>query len=699
MSRFSLIEAEFGGENPGYQHMQFRASKIQEDDDDDEWDDAPTANIVTRSMGGPAAPEPAKPKRKERQFTDGFCLCVFILYMIALAYVFYIAYTEGEYKKLTHGYDWNGFICGLDENVSEQPYTYWCAKEEPDPTDPGKAMIFSLMDPICVSTCPNSTEHMHLCPGPAMVSGVMQFELADGTLLNTRNISRTLQNVSDIKTDVALLNFCLPTSAPHLMDKIFGSGAFKSGFTTAALFLDAIRKSSGFLVGFGVMAILLGYAYLFVLRVLIKPIIYATFSIVDLTLFLGMIYFLLLWKDDWSVLGLQKIAADNDIVKPVFGETNAPALEMWFFIGTGILWIIFSIYFAIANTAIKRTSDAIATSFDALSRMPGLLSGPVWQIIAQMFCFVIMVIGMFFVMSLGEVKTSNSYVDALTNEKSVVSVQGLYRELEFTNIEWVYLFIWGFGFLWTFEMCKAWNQFATAHAIVTLQFSNQAACSPLAKGYWRGFRYHFGTIAFGAFIMGIVDLCSFMVEFISRQMKTPDGKVNKTVKAAKCACQCCLACMKAILSVTNQLVYADCVIHGHNYLKAAKAVMATYITDGVTMATLVGTTKLVKSAGIFLISVGGTLISYWILKNHSYWNDEIPYGVGMGNAGIMDFTTNYSSPYAATILGGTAASAFICISVAQSFMTTFDMVTDTLAYCSIQMDKMAGPEGYAKLNA
>lgn len=679
----SLIEAEFIGQGQG----RFRPASVQDDNDiyDEEFEDEAASMQVNRD------PRTSGPKIKRRTFTDGVCLMTFALYMLVLAWILKFARDNGDIEKLTHGYDWKGQICGFTEDVIEKPYIYWCAKKDAvNPTDPtGPKIPWQLSDPICVSECPNGTA-TSFCPGQVVISAPITSTNSEGVQVTSRTVTRTEEWLPDIASKEAMYYYCLPENTPAVLEEIFGNGAMKNGFKTATLFLDAIDDGKWFLVLFGFMAILLGYAYLFILRTIIEPIIYATFALTDLSLLLLAGYFYVIHNPDFP--GLGKFVKSNDFVTPVFGEANSKTISLYASIVSFILFVVFSIYFALANRAIQRTAKAVAGSFEALARMPTLLLGPVVQIFAQMFCFVCMITGLFVVLSLGEVKTHDSYVSALSG--STEHVEGVYRELTFTNSEWVMLWIWGFGFLWTFEMCKAWNQFAISHAIVMLECLNVTPSLPLLRGYFRGAQYHLGTIAFGAFIMGIVDLFSFLIEVLSKQMRTENGKLNKVAEGAKCICRCCCACVKAILSVTNQLVYADCVIYGHSYLKAAKNVMGTYLSDGITMATVMGTTKLVKTAGIFVISVGGTLLSYTVMKVYNgAFNESMG---GIESPGITDFASNYSSPYAASVLGVTAASMFISISVAQSFMTTFDMITDTIAYCDIRMDKMKG-SGYALL--
>ena len=38
------------------------------------------------------------------------------------------AHTNGDLRRLSHGFDYQGRLCGVDESVSGLPYLYYCSE-------------------------------------------------------------------------------------------------------------------------------------------------------------------------------------------------------------------------------------------------------------------------------------------------------------------------------------------------------------------------------------------------------------------------------------------------------------------------------------------------------------------------------------------------------------------------------------------
>lgn len=693
----SLVEAEMRSSGQATGQAVLMGSRLAPDEEYDEFEDEPPVAMTRDALGGGKKMASAATKVKKRRVTDSFCMFILILYAIVMLAILHHGYSAGNPEKLFRGYNYKGQTCGVETEVQEKDFTFWCAKKDFTGKD-GKKVPWKLLDPICVEKCPDGSGE-NLCPGELELSGWSQTDGTEaGSKIDTQTITREMSIVKDYETKPAFTYYCLPKghNMENLVDGIFGSGTLNNGFKSAMFFIEAVDEAKWFLAGFVVMAIALGYGYLFLMASFIRIIILSTFAVVDLSLFILGLYGTLI------ATGADKggIVAKNDFLTPVFGEEGGKKAAI---ILGGVCWILFllfSIYWCLAVTAIDRTVKAVQDTFQIVKLMPTILMAPAFSIVFQLSTFFFFAGGSVAILSLGKVKTSNYLAEMLLDPEAQSTVQGVYREFEFTSAQWVMIFVWGFGCMWFFEMCKAWNQFAVANAVVELKITNTSSCTPVSKGYWKGARYHLGTIAFGAFIMGLVDMCSFIVELMLKQMKDKDGKLNKTIKAMECICACFFKCLKEIVSCTNQLVYADCVMQGHSFLQATKNVMLSYLSNPVTMATVMGTTKYLKMAGTVLITVTGTLIAYVLTKTFhaGFQFDEKASLEGVEDPGILDFAKGASSsPYAATVLGVTASGFVISVSVAQSFMTTFDMLTDTVNYCNIQMeDAKKSQGGYQK---
>jgi len=119
--------------------------------------DAESAPLVTDKPRQPAdstADAVAGKGMHNTACTDVFCLLIFIAYMVGVGYVMHIAMQDGDPRRLTHGFNWEGKLCGVDADVADKPLLFWCGGE--GPRLDGFPSTLNFEDPICVQSCPTS---------------------------------------------------------------------------------------------------------------------------------------------------------------------------------------------------------------------------------------------------------------------------------------------------------------------------------------------------------------------------------------------------------------------------------------------------------------------------------------------------------------------------------------------------------------
>lgn len=76
----------------------------------------------------------------------------------------------------------------------------------------------------------------------------------------------------------------------------------------------------------------------------------------------------------------------------------------------------------------------------------------------------------------------------------------------------------------------------------------------MVKGFGYLIRYHLGTVAFGALVIGIVRLVRALIAFIQKHLKQYD---NAFVNAILWCCQCCLWCFECALKFLTRNAYIE----------------------------------------------------------------------------------------------------------------------------------------------
>ena len=92
----------------------------------------------------------------------------------------------------------------------------------------------------------------------------------------------------------------------------------------------------------------------------------------------------------------------------------------------------------------------------------------------------------------------------------------------------LYYFI--FATLWCNALIQAIGIFVIASSCCMWYYShgaNDELDSPITRSFWRAFRYHFGSLAFGAFILAVVQFLQMCVELFKKQAEKTGADQNK----------------------------------------------------------------------------------------------------------------------------------------------------------------------------
>ena len=166
--------------------------------------------------------------------------------------------------------------------------------------------------------------------------------------------------------------------------------------------------------------------------------------------------------------------------------------------------------------------------------------------------------------------------------------------------------------------------YASSACIWYFTFEKQTENHPIAKSFTRAFRYHFGSLVFGATIIAIIRFLMFFVEYIKKQMEKSMGKTQgKCFKCIFCCIECCLACCNKFMEYVNKHAYIQIALKGDNFCTSAFEGFGLIIRNlgRFSMLALVG--GIFSIVGILFITVGSCIIGYFLITQVSYFSDEL----------------------------------------------------------------------------
>ena len=71
-----------------------------------------------------------------------------------------------------------------------------------------------------------------------------------------------------------------------------------------------------------------------------------------------------------------------------------------------------------------------------------------------------------------------------------------------------------FGFYWVSQLLLAMQQFLISSCVVIWFLHERNPTAPLLTSLWRMFRYHFGSLALGSFIIAIVQMAQAVLNYV-----------------------------------------------------------------------------------------------------------------------------------------------------------------------------------------
>jgi hypothetical protein len=273
--------------------------------------------------------------------------------------------------------------------------------------------------------------------------------------------------------------------------------------------------------------------------------------------------------------------------------------------------------------------------------------------------------GLAWLFSTGEIKAESADIGG-------VEVRGVHRSFSYTENQIYYLLSYILGVFWVDELFTAMSQFVISYSVVLYYFCpkdasgyKEAPSFPLFRGYFVGFVYHVGTLAFGAALIAIVRIISLILSYIAKQAEKENAALACIAKIMLCVVQCFKRCLEFL----NKNAYMDVAYRSSWFCTAAKNALKMIMQEAVLMALLNGACFVFQIVGGLLISLTAGYVTYIGVQTETFTDPASEYYVDNAVAvGIAGF------------LAGTI--------VAVPFMLTFDQCADTLLYCYV-MDKVS----------
>ena len=579
---------------------------------------------------------------ENRKCRDCFCCIIFILIFILCIVVAVFGFWKGKPTQLFYLYDEDGKACGHDEGYEDYPYLYFYNIISGAVNGVANLDYEQVMRGVCVSKCPNvvikiesvddwNDKYVDLDCKKTTNNQNCKVKYKDyyesKELIERICFPKSNDEISYDPTSQTKIKIYDPNSGDYFykvidnvdiitdttdsdnkkvyvsVDKIKPDGDNSqdssakliniSYFTQLfTLWINDLNVTKWAIAGSIGWSFLLAMFYFLFLRCCAGFITFLLILFVQAGLILLAVYFKFLANDE------EQQEAEADTTNNAF---------FWVFVALAAAWFLFIIIMC------NRIRLALALT-EITSKY---INKTCCIVFAPFLFFVIIVIWCaYWIVLLVFLYTAGEF----ESDSKVFASFKMDDKLKYGF--WFHIFM----LFYITAIISAYSQFvyASSACIWYFNFEKGTENHPIAKSFYRGFRYHFGSIVFGATIVAIIRFLMFFVEYIKRKVeKTTGKKQGKCYKCIFCCIQCCLACCNKFIEFVNKHAYIQIALKGDSFCTAAFEGFGLIIRNlgRFSMLALIG--GIFSIIGTLFITILSCVIGYLIITNVDYFSKDL----------------------------------------------------------------------------
>jgi hypothetical protein len=406
------------------------------------------------------------PKPNGRTHTDFFCCIAFLACLTVSGLLVFYSFIEGNTQRLTHGFDWDGKLCGIDTGVEDKPFLYFCGSMQRQGDYP---ISLNPQSAACVKSCPTNTSDSIACLMKEFRNFTDLGYLKSGNLTfrETLNldITQTVTLQQSYPTEVFHERFCVPTKSEDNMLRSFIVDGPLRQQTRIAMAVASFRHAWPVIIVTALLAVILGLCYLYALKNYAGPLIFASLiTAAVLMAILGVFYVFGIFMNPWNTEGTYQ---QLNLIFRTFPGWAGYAYSV--LVG-GFLLLLAAALAWTTYSSIDKIDESIGVIQAACDCMfasgPGkfdLLTHPIIFGVSMMVLIVLLVYGGLCISTIGSMRDDDIHF----NDEAI---EGLRKEfVQPAGWYWVLVF-YVFCSIWLLEVTIALSQFVVSFAVCSWYF-------------------------------------------------------------------------------------------------------------------------------------------------------------------------------------------------------------------------------------
>ena len=183
-----------------------------------------------------------------------------------------------------------------------------------------------------------------------------------------------------------------------------------------------------------------------------------------------------------------------------------------------------------------------------------------------------------------------------------------------------------FSLFYITAIISAYSQFVYASSACIWYFTAEKGTERhiIAKSFYRGIRYHFGSLCFGALILAIIRFMIFFLEYIKKKVEAVTSKKQSKIFKCIISCfQCCLACCAKCVEFINKHAYIQIALKGDSFCTAAFEGFGLVIRNLGRFSILSLLGGGLSLLGTIFITVASAVVGYFVITEVPYFKAEL----------------------------------------------------------------------------
>jgi hypothetical protein len=562
-----------------------------------------------------------------RKCRDCCCCLLFIIFVLACGFVGYLGFTKGDPQALLYTYDEDGNACGRTKGYEDYPYLYFYSVITAATTLNSKAAT----NGICVKKCPkdklgDSENHKNLECKPTKnnpdckvvkldyyeskellsrlcfpksndeiefdpttqekikiydpTSGATFEKVIDKTAITTLGAD----NTKYIKYDVIDASKDPQEASGQLINLSFFSNKFASWISDLYATRYAIAASIGW-------SFVIAMLFLLFLRCCAGFITFVLIMAVQAGLIILAVYFKLNVNDEKE----QDEATSQKIMNILF----------YVFVALSAIWFLF----------VMIMCNKIRLAVAMVQVTAKYINSTCCIVFVPFFFFILLVVWIAYWI----VMCVYLYASGDFDQEGSKVVASFKMDDKLQYCFWFHIF----ALLYMTAVINAYSQFVYASSACIWYFTSEKGTEnhPIAKSFKRGIRYHFGSLAFGALIVAIIQFIMILFEYLKKKVEATAGKkAGKCIKCLISCVQCCLACVAKVMEFINKHAYIQIALKGDSFCTAAWEGFGLIIRNVGRFSVLTAIGGIFSIVGTIFITVASAVVGYFVITKVEYFS-------------------------------------------------------------------------------